>query len=459
MLSITYAPAGNFDEATGRMAPDRVDIILDVSEPLQSTPFLTITPDGGSPMSVELSKDNDLTYTGHFTISDGISEGSAYAVFSARDKAGNRGTLIDAGAVIRVDGRGPEVRNLAVTPMEPIKNSETEPVSLTVTLGLNDNINPGDSPQLSYLLSAPGRTAGDIPDITKIPTAPGDAETWQAIFTLPADAGQSAPETLAFIHQGADDLGNTSSRILAANAFQVYQGDLPPLPAPDGLKAEKLSEGAIKLTWNEVAEAVGYQLYRQAPGESDLAPYQRLPAAPEYTDAPNQDGIYKYTVASIRQENGQETISGMSPPVEAWSDSLAPEAPANLSLELAANGIKVEWSAPAYNEPVTFNLYRADLPEITSVDGMTPLIHSIPQTLVVDPNPSTTQHCYVATAVDAAGNESEPSNSVYQNFGLLPVSSLIVRQTDYDPPVITWIHPGGDIAGYDIYLGLRSGSV
>ena len=64
-----------------------------------------------------------------------------------------------------------------------------------------------------------------------------------------------------------------------------------------------------------------------------------------------------------------------------------------------------------------------------------------------------------ATAVDAAGNESEPSNSVYRNFGLLPVSSLVVRQTDYDPPVITWTHPGGDIAGYDLYLGTRSDGV
>ena len=61
--------------------------------------------------------------------------------------------------------------------------------------------------------------------------------------------------------------------------------------------------------------------------------------------------------------------------------------------------------------------------------------------------------------MDAAGNESEPSNSVYQNFGLLPVSSLVVRQTDYDPPVITWTHPGGDIAGYDIYLGPREDGI
>ncbi|MCP4550418.1 MAG: hypothetical protein GY835_28500, partial [bacterium] len=211
-------------------------------------------------MSVELTRESDLAYTGHFTLSDGIPEGLAYAVFSARDQVGNRGTLIDAGAVIQVDGKGPEVRSLAVSPEAPIKNSETEPVSVTVTLGLNDTINPGDAPQLSYLLSSPGRTPMDIQTITRIATGPGDAETWQATFILPTDAGRINPETLSFTYEGSDDLGNSSDSIFAGNAFQVYQGDLPPLPAPDDLKAEKLSEGAIKLTWNEVDEAAGYQL-------------------------------------------------------------------------------------------------------------------------------------------------------------------------------------------------------
>ena len=87
------------------------------------------------------------------------------------------------------------------------------------------------------------------------------------------------------------------------------------------------------------------------------------------------------------------------------------------------------------------------------MEGLDPLAVGISQTLVVDPMPSPSAHCYVVTAVDAVGNESPPSNSFYLNFQLLPVSGITVVQKDNDPPQVTWTHPGGDIAGYDIYLG------
>ena len=134
----------------------------------------------------------------------------------------------------------------------------------------------------------------------------------------------------------------------ADNLFQVYQGELPPLETPQGLTAAALPEGKIRLTWNAVDEAVGYQLYRKAPGESELTEYQRLDLVEAYTDPTAVDGAYAYAVASIRRENDQETVSGQSAAVTVMSDSVAPGAPANLALELVANGIKAEWSAAAF---------------------------------------------------------------------------------------------------------------
>ena len=191
----------------------------------------------------------------------------------------------------------------------------------------------------------------------------------------------------------------------------------------------------------------------KAPGESELTEYQRLDLVEAYTDPTAVDGAYTYTVASIRRENDQETVSGRSAAVTVMSDSVAPGAPRDLALELVANGIKAEWSPPPFTEAVTYSLYRATASEITSVEGLDPLAVGIPQTLVVDPMPSPSAHCYVVTAVDAVGNESPPSNSFYLNFQLLPVSGITVVQKDNDPPQVTWTHPGGDIAGYDIYLG------
>jgi RHS repeat-associated protein len=451
-VSIDYDSQGPYDPADGRMAPATVNVLLTVNEALQATPYLSIVPQGGTPLAVALTKDTDLTYTGFFVISAATPGGTAYAIFSGRDRVGNRGTEIETGASIRIDTSGPAIRRLAIDPSSPIQNDAQVPSTVTATIGLNEQIKPGSQPQLSYRLSGDGRQAIDIDQLTEMSTQAGDTQTWQAQFSLPSDTGLSEAETFYFIYQGSDDLDNLSNRILTDNLFQVYQGELPPLEPPQGLTAVALPEGHIRLTWNAVAEAVGYLLYRKAPGESVLTEYQRLDLVDAYTDPTAVDGSYTYTLASIRRQNDQEAVSGQSAEVTAASDSMAPDAPRDLALELVANGIKAEWSPPPFTEAVTYSLYRTTASEIISVEGLDPLAVGIAQTLVVDPVPSPSAHCYVVTAVDAVGNESPPSNSFYLNFQLLPISGITVLQTDNDPPLLAWTHPGGDIAGFDIYL-------
>jgi RHS repeat-associated protein len=457
-LSIAYTPQGNYDPETGRMAPGAVDVRLTASESLQAAPFLSITPQGGAPISIELTQTSATEYTGIFVITETTPTGTAYAVFSGRDLVGNRGTAIDAGGSIQIDTDGPAVISLTISPPEPIKNNNTAPVQVTVILGLDEKVKPELIPQLSYLLSGSGRTAASIEGLTEVAPQGGQAQAWQGVFTLPVDAGLSEVESLAFIYQSQDDLANLSDRILCKNLFQVYQGDLPPLSAPDGLQGESLPGGRIKLTWNPVAGAVDYQLFRQAPGESVLTAYERTGNVQEYIDEPTEDGTYTYAVASIRQENEQEATSGLSNTVEVVSDSIAPNPPRNLTLQLVSQGILAQWEVPdpdtiPDSEEVTYSLYRADLAEISTIKELSPLATGISQLMAIDPNPSPTDHCYVVTARDEAGNESVPSNSFYLNFDLLPVSTLHVRQQGTDPPVASWTHPGGDIAGYDIYLG------
>ena len=76
---------------TGRMGPGFVSVTLILSEPLATTPFLSINPIGAVPMTVNLAQQSDLIYTGLFSIDQDTPTGTAYAVFSARDEAGNRG--------------------------------------------------------------------------------------------------------------------------------------------------------------------------------------------------------------------------------------------------------------------------------------------------------------------------------------------------------------------------------
>ena len=456
--AIDYSPQGAFDAATGTMAPGTVNVVLTVSEPLQSDPYLSIAPEGGIPLAVQLNRDADTSYSGFFVISDSTPTGTAYAIFSARDAVGNRGTEIDIGSAIHIDTDGPSVTRLVVTPPAPIANDENSPVSVNVVLGLDEKIKANEFPELSYRLSGDQRGVVAIDSLTEISAQAQDAQTWQAQFDLPADAGLAAAESFYFIFQGRDALDNIGDRIQATNIFQVYQGDLPPLAAPLEFKGQALPEGRIRLSWLAVEQAMGYQLYRKAPGESKLTAYARLDAVQVFEDAPAQDGTYTYAVASIRRENDQEALSGLSSQTVVNSDALAPGAPSDLSLELVANGIKVTWQPPPYTEDITYALYRSDQ-EIFSIDGLAPLAADIGQTLVVDPTPSLSDHWYTVTAVDAAGNESAPSHAAYLNIQLLPVSGITVVQADDQPPAVSWTHPGGDIAGYDIYLGPDSAPV
>ncbi len=81
----------------------------------------------------------------------------------------------------------------------------------------------------------------------------------------------------------------------------------------------------------------------------------------------------------------------MSDTVVVNSDSVAPGSPINLSLELVSNGIKAEWEPPPFTEDITYSIYRADLSEITSVEGLTPLAAGIGAMLLpgqpLAPNP------------------------------------------------------------------------
>ena len=283
-VSIEYNTSGPYDPADGRMAPATVTVLLTVNEPLQGTPYLSIAPEGGMPLAVELSRETDISYTGFFVIPGDAPDGTAYAIFSGRDQAGNRGTEIDAGASIQIDTHGPAVNRLLVDPSTPIRNDAQTPVSIAATVGLSEPLKPGTLPRLSYLLSGEERSSIDIEQLTQLAVFPGDAQTWQARFTLPADAGLDEAETLQFIFQGTDDLDNSGDRILADNLFQVYQGELPPLATPHDLTATALPKGRIQLAWTAVDAAAGYQLYRQAPSENGSAHTSGLtPVRPIWT--------------------------------------------------------------------------------------------------------------------------------------------------------------------------------
>ncbi|MCU7860627.1 MAG: hypothetical protein KZQ86_12530, partial [Candidatus Thiodiazotropha sp. (ex Lucinoma kastoroae)] len=451
-LAIRYTPIGQSDPATGRMAAGRVDVEVDVSESLLTTPFLSLTPDGGVPISVDLIPEGDNFYRGHFTLTDLTPSGMAYAVFSARDLVGNRGSEIDQGTTILIDTAGPAITLLNVTPASPIQTDQTSPASISFQFTLDQPVMHGTAPELAYQLSGPGRQSTSIDNLTQI-----DELNWSGSFQLPTDAGLTEAETLSFQLTARDDLNTLGTTIQGENSFQVYQGDLPPLAVPRNLTATAQPAGAVQLQWESVEGAVAYQIFRQAPGETELTALQRVTTT-DFTETTLADGDYHYTVASVREANAQESVSGQSAAVIVTADSLIPSSPQNLTLELVGAGIQALWHAPTGNtETLTYNLYRASGSVLNDVTGLTPIQTDIvanSQDILgyLDTAPDVNASVYATTAVDAAGNESAPSTSAYLNIELLPVTTLQVHQVDGGYPTLTWSHSSGAISGYNLYL-------
>lgn len=444
-LSIVYTPLGKVDAATGRMGQGRVNVVVTANEALQAIPYLSVVPQGSAPIPVDLSKTGDTTYAGAFLIDANTPSGVAAVLFSARDVVGNRGTDIDAGATLNIDTEGPALAGIVLAPSSPIKNDTTPTVLATFTFSKAPRA--GTPPQLSFLLSGPVRVPVPVGGVTQV-----NATTWTASFTLPGDAGLGSPETLSFGSQAVDDLDNVSGKVTAFNRFQVYQGDLPPLNVPMGLTAKAQPGGKVRLSWQAVADAASYQVYRQAPDQGELTPLLRA-TGESYVDQTPQDGAYRYAIASVRQSNAQESVSGQSAPVDVVASATAPGAPQNLVLQLTGQGIVAQWQPPLASTVASYNLYRAGGTSITSIEGLTPLKTGIKQPIALDATPSPTQGAYVVTALDAAGNESAISDSAYLNASLLPVRNLRVEQLGHELPVLRWSPPNGNVAGYHVYVG------
>ncbi len=442
-ISIEYSTAGKIDIATGRFGQGRVTVTVTTSEPLLSPPYLSIVPQGGVPIPVDLTSTAASKYSGGFLIDSNTLSGTANALFSARDAVGNRGTDVDVGATLKIDTDGPHLVGIVLSPASPIKNDPAKTVQATFSFIKA----PIAIPTVKYLLSGASRSPTVVSGLTQL-----NASTYTANFTLPADGGLASPEALTFSFQSQDDLGNFSTKVSALNRFQVYQGNLPPLEAPAAFVAKARPAGKVRLSWQAVEEAFGYQIFRQGPGQATLQPLSRASGI-DYIDQTPQDGAYKYAIATIRQSNAQESVSSQSAAVDVTTSATAPGAPQNLALQLTGQGIYATWQPPLASTVDYYNLYRTTGTKITTIDGLTPYKTLIKNPVTYDTNPSPTQGAYVVTALDSAGNESAISNSVYLNASLLPVRNLKVEQISNNLPIISWEAPNGNITGYLVYVG------
>ncbi|HLF19771.1 MAG TPA: family 10 glycosylhydrolase [Bacteroidota bacterium] len=115
-------------------------------------------------------------------------------------------------------------------------------------------------------------------------------------------------------------------------------------------------------------------------------------------------------------------------PRMAWKDSIPPSAPVNLSAQLDSNSVFLRWEASTSEEPLAYNIYRSERPQV-SKNNVYELLFITPRnaTAFVDRRSMSRENSswfYAISALDRQGNESELSNVVSVVFPSTPVASL-----------------------------------
>lgn len=474
-VEVDYQAEGAYDPETERFGQGPIAIEVTFDEKLRNDPYFAIVPHEGTPHAIGLDRvrGSDTRYTGRFEVTESTPSGTAYAVLSAHDEAGNRGTEIEQGATLEIDAQGPGVAELLLSPAAPLKVDDVDGLTVEVSVRLDGPVKEGTVPSLTPLLDQqpiPGYEDGLT---LHKDSRPGETQPrWLGELTLPPtagtdDDGEPAVQQLEFDYAGYDQLDNQGTAIAGRDSFQVYQGELPPLEVPRGLTASPQPAGEVQLDWEAVDKAHEYQLLRKGPEEEELTELATVREA-QFRDQTDLDGRYQYAVASVRKHNDEESASAPSDAVEVDTSRIAPAAPENLALELTGQGVRAQWDGPTLdaqeqplgNDEIRYHLYRLALSEgeqVSSTEGLSPLEDALSAEEALDNAPSEGEHSYFVTAVDPAGNESVPSETVYLDFGLLPVKNLSVSQPDGQQPVLSWRGEGESVSQYEVYRDLGDG--
>jgi len=200
----------------------------------------------------------------------------------------------------------------------------------------------------------------------------------------------------------------------------------PELQAPSGVKAT-LSGQRITITWSEVNDAAGYDVFLQgadaSPDELEPVGSTEDPGAQFEVDAPLKPGTYVYLVVATDGE--RTSAAGRSNEVKV-DDVYAPSTPTSLVVNDAG---ELEWQPSTdYDKRIGYHIYR-------NGEQITP--DAITATTYTDPHNAPGKYTYEVVAVDAAGNKSEKSASAVRSIAPAAPENVTASVGD-DGVRVTW---------------------
>lgn len=200
---------------------------------------------------------------------------------------------------------------------------------------------------------------------------------------------------------------DTSGNESAVTYMSATTAPLPP-DTPTGLTAN-VSGYDVGLSWSISASAVAYQIFR----DGNLV---GTSTTTSYTDAGLTPGTHSYQAAAVDQYNQSSVLSAA---VSAKVYDITPPAPpAGLVASASGNALDLSWAAPPDPDVASYRVY---LDGVFIGSAQAPASSYTISGLAL----STTYSTYV-TAVDAASNESAPSNTATATTTAAPATPPVI---------------------------------
>ncbi len=180
-------------------------------------------------------------------------------------------------------------------------------------------------------------------------------------------------------------------------------------PKPPKEVSAKAGDGSIQFSWTK-EEGISYNVYRFSDNVYPLeAVNPALITTGSFTDYGLENGKrYKYEVRSVRVE-GTMRWEGEGAAVEATPvDRTPPAAPLDLVGTKKDGGVQLSWAKNAEKDLLGYNVFRSTV-------GKTEKLNKVPiaEPGFLDATPGAARYVsYYVTAVDRAGNESNPSREI-----------------------------------------------
>jgi hypothetical protein len=176
-----------------------------------------------------------------------------------------------------------------------------------------------------------------------------------------------------------------------------------PLAKPAGVKAENVAEG-VRLTWSE-PNLTAFRIFRKTDEQKEpslLATSDK----PEYLDTTTEYGkTYQYYVQGIHEKNETDVVESNSITPK---DVFPPQVPTGLTASVGLGAVELAWSRNTESDFKEYRVFRSEenAPYIQIAAGLEAPIYSDHQVV------SGKHYRYRISAVDQAGNQSEPSEPI-----------------------------------------------